>query len=129
MDNKDLIRRSVKVFVRWFNTERFKEKKNDKPPEPESWESKRDKFRLFVRVVIEAIKIGKLKELYVLVLSCLEAKLNWDDAIARLNGEYYGRQIKEALEEFRIKHPEYFKEATVRVPGYEKWKKEVENES
>lgn len=127
-EDKALLRRFAVALVRWHKAQ-VGQKKLILPERPESWESKRDKIRLAVAVMvfIEAWKRGQLRLLFNLIITGMEMKLTWDEIKDRATGVFYERQIKEAVDRYRAEHPAYFEANVDGVPGYDHWKAEQKN--
>lgn len=113
-----LFRRAVIVFIKTVKANRGKKEK--KLGKPESWDSQRAKIRLAVKVFIEAWKRGQVRLLLNLIITGMEMKLSWDEQVGRLTGEIYAEQIKNAVEEYKAKHPENF-QTKVKINGYDKY--------
>jgi len=88
-------------------------------------ETERVGIRFIVGVIILAIKTGQLNLLVDILVEVVRAKLSWDVAIGRLNGEFYGQLVKGAEQKFKSENPDLFKVKS-NIPGYDKWKEQNE---
>lgn len=118
-EDRNLIQRAVKVFIRQFRVGERKGKEGTKG-KPENWESTRGKIRFAVKVFIEAWKAGQLRLLFNLIITGMELKLSWDESVGRLTGEHYAEQIKNAVEDYKTRYPENF-QTKIKINSYEKF--------
>jgi hypothetical protein len=47
----------------------------------------------------------------------------WDEALGRLDGSFYGKQVRAAADEYLAKQPE----VKISQPGFDRWKKDQES--
>ena len=81
-------------------------------------------FNFVVRLIIFAIKNGKLDSLIELVGFCLKEKLSWDEIIDRANDTFYEKQVENATEVYKEKVV-FNSDPLIHIEGYERWKNET----
>ena len=71
-----------------------------------------------------AVRTNQVGNLIRLAILCLTKKLEWEIAMARLDGSYYAGQVEQATENYKDQHKEDFKCDTSKVEGFDRWRKE-----
>ena len=79
-------------------------------------------LRLIIRLLIFTVKTGQWKNLLRALILVLKAKATWEEAMGRLDGSYYKKQVEMAADKYKKEHPEDFQCDTSKVPGYDRWK-------
>lgn len=89
-----------------------------------SFESDRAILRLIIWAIIFIVRTGQVNNAIKLVIWAIRTKANYDEAMARLNGSYYEKQVKKAADDYIAEHPADFVANTSGVPGFDRWKRE-----
>jgi len=77
--------------------------------------------KFILRLVLFVVKTGQLNNAIRLAILAFQAKMSYDEAMDRLTGVYYTRQVEKATADYKATHPDDFK-CRINVPGYEKFK-------
>jgi len=81
-------------------------------------------LKIFLRLVLFAIKTGQWQNAIRLVAWAIQAKISYDEAMARLDESYYEKQVVKAANNFH----RHYKCDTSKVPGMDRWLKEQNNQ-
>ena len=55
----------------------------------------------------------------------LSAKLSWDEAMGRLDGSYYSKQVQQAVSDYKAQHQDDFK-TEVNIKGWDEFQKSLD---
>ena len=77
-------------------------------------------LQFLLRLAIFVVRTGQVKNVLRILIWTLKTKASYDEAMARLDGSYYDKQVQDATDKFKADHPEDF-EAKVHIEGYDKF--------
>ena len=80
-------------------------------------------LRILIRLVYYIIKTGQVKNALAVALWAIQTKASYDEAMGRLDGSFYQKQVDTAVENYKEAHPNFETDVSG-IPGMEKWLKE-----
>ena len=80
-------------------------------------------LRILIRLAIYIVKTGRIRGALQLALWAIKTKASYDEAMGRLDGSYYEKQVRQAAEDYKAKHPDEYECSTNGVPGFDRWRK------
>lgn len=83
-----------------------------------------ERLRIFLSIIWFITKTGQWKTIISVALYALQAKLSYDEYMARLDGSLYDLQVKKAVEDYKGQIQAYKDDVKVDIDGYDKWNKE-----